>query len=285
MGNLLAFIRRYFHVLLFVTLQVLAMVMLYHSMNYPRFALARATQVVTTPINEFCYKWVRHFNFSLENEGLVKQNLELMRSQEANFLVSSDSLSTAYQEQVDTLRNQIRRVRLYDYSYANVVYNTIHHHYNYLMIDKGSEDGVVTDMAVISSQGVVGVVTDVTPHFAKVTSLLHPNSKISAKVLPSNQLGTVSWEFGDPTSAFLEDIPEHMDIHVGDSVFTSGYSDIFPSNILLGVITEKSKSASSSFLTLKLHLATDFNHINTVYLVRNLYKDEMETLKSKMENE
>lgn len=285
MGKLYEFIRRYFHVLLFIALAITGIVLIYQSTTYQRFAIGEATRTITGPVNAMSQKIVSHFNLSSENEGLVEQNLRLQREQKANFLVSSDSISTAESEVTDTVTHRTTTKRLYDYSTANVVYNTIHRKHNYLMIDKGTEDGITRDMAVLSSRGIVGVVTDVSAHFATVTSLLHPNSNISAKVMPANQLGTIAWKFGDPTTAYLNDIPEHMSINVGDSVFTSGFSDIFPNNLLIGVISEKSKSPNNSFLTLKVKLATDFNHVNTVFLVRNLYKEEMDELKAEMEDE
>lgn len=285
MGKLYEFIRRYFHVLLFIALAITGIVLIYQSTTYQRFAIGEATRTITGPVNAMSQKIVSHFNLSSENEGLVEQNLSLLREQKANFLVSSDSISTAESEVTDTVTHRTTTKRLYDYSTANVVYNTIHRKHNYLMIDKGTEDGITRDMAVLSSRGIVGVVTDVSAHFATVTSLLHPNSNISAKVMPANQLGTIAWKFGDPTTAYLNDIPEHMSINVGDSVFTSGFSDIFPNNLLIGVISEKSKSPNNSFLTLKVKLATDFNHVNTVFLVRNLYKEEMDELKAEMEDE
>ncbi|MCQ2264021.1 MAG: rod shape-determining protein MreC [Bacteroidales bacterium] len=285
MGKLYEFIRRYFHVLLFIALAITGIVLIYQSTTYQRFAIGEATRTITGPVNAMSQKIVSHFNLSSENEGLVEQNLRLLREQKANFLVSSDSISTAESEVTDTVTHRTTTKRLYDYSTANVVYNTIHRKHNYLMIDKGTEDGITRDMAVLSSRGIVGVVTDVSAHFATVTSLLHPNSNISAKVMPANQLGTIAWKFGDPTTAYLNDIPEHMSINVGDSVFTSGFSDIFPNNLLIGVISEKSKSPNNSFLTLKVKLATDFNHVNTVFLVRNLYKEEMDELKAEMEDE
>ena len=285
MGKLIAFIQKYLHIIVFTILLIVGLYLIYQSTTYPRFAIAHATSTIAAPINKLSYTVIRHFNLDSENEALIQQNLQLHQEREANFLVSSDSIFTAERLDTDTNTHKTTRTRLYDYSSANVVYNTIHRRCNYLMIDKGSDDGIVTDMAVLSARGVVGVVTDVTPHFATVTSLLHPNSNISAKVMPANQLGTVTWKYGDPTTAYLNDIPEHMSINVGDSVFTSGCSDIFPNDILIGVISEKSKSPTNSFLTLKVSLATDFNHVNHVYIVRNLYKDEMDQLKSKMEDE
>ena len=284
MTNLLDFLKRNFHVLTFVVLQILCMVMISRTMNYPGFALARVTKVLTTPINRMCYGVVRHFNFNKENQYLTQQNLELLNAQEGNFLISSDSVTGVEGNYTDTL-GRTKRVRLYEYTSANVIYNTIHKKNNYLMIDKGSEDGIAPDMAVLSAEGVVGVVSEVSKHFATVISLLHPDCQISAKVQPANQLGTISWRYGDPQSVYLEDIPEHLNINEGDSVLTSGYSNIFPSGILIGTVSQKSKNPTASFLTLKVQLATDFNHINTVYVVRNLYREELETLKSNMKED
>ncbi len=270
--------------LTFIVLQILCVVMIFKTTTYPQFALARIARVVTTPVNKLCYSVIRHFNFNKENQYLVQQNLELLNSQESNFLLRSDSVVPVEGDFTDTL-GHTKRVRLYEYSTANVIYNTIHKKNNYLMIDKGSEDGIMPDMAVLSASGVVGVVSDVSTHFSTVISLLHPDCQISAKVLPANQLGTVSWHYGDSKYVYLEDIPEHLNIDKGDSVVTSGYSNIFPNGILLGTVAEKGKDPTQSFLTLKVALATDFNHINTVYVVRNLYQAELDTLKSKMKED
>ena len=285
MGKLIAFIKKYLHIIIFVILFIVGFYFIYQTTTYPRFAIAHATSTLTAPVNKLSYNIIRHFNLRPENDALVQQNLQLLQERDANFLISSDSIATAESIVTDTNTHKTTRTKLYDYSSANVVYNTIHRKCNYMMIDKGTEDGVVPDMAVLSASGIAGVVTDVTAHFATVTSLLHPNSKISAKVIPADQLGTVAWKYGDPTTAYLHDIPEHMNINVGDSVVTSGLSDIFPSGLLIGVICEKTKSPTDSFLTLKIKLATDFNHVNHVYIVRNLYKDEMDQLKENMEDE
>ena len=253
-------------------------------MNYPGFAIARATKVLITPINRMCYSVIRHFNYSKENQYLTEQNLALMNAQEGNFLISNDSVTPVEGNYTDSL-GRTKRVRLYEYTSANVIYNTIHKKNNYLMIDKGSDDGIEPDMSVLSAEGVVGVVSEVSRHFATVISLLHPDCQISAKVQPANQLGTITWRYGDPQSVYLEDIPEHLNINEGDSVLTSGYSNIFPSGILVGTVSEKSKNPTASFLTLKVKLSTDFNHINTVYVIRNLYREELETLKSNMKED
>ncbi|MDD4395667.1 MAG: rod shape-determining protein MreC [Bacteroidales bacterium] len=284
MNNLIEFFKRYFHLMLFVFLQIIAIVMIYNTLNYPRFAISTMTQSFTAPINEMCNNVIRYFNLSDENEYLVQQNLNLVRQQKANLLFHEDTIVTAELVVTDSL-NHRTCTRLYDYSYANVVYNTVHKRNNYLMIDKGAKDGMTYDMAVISAQGVVGVISDVSSHFSTVISVLNPDSRISAKVVPANQLGTIVWKYGDPSIVYLEDIPEYMNINVGDSVVTSGYSNIFPSDVLIGTICEKAKAQTNSFLTLKVKLATNFNHINTVYVIENIYKNELDSLKNRMKNE
>ena len=99
MGRLFDFLKRYFHVITFVVLQVAALVMLSYSMNYPHYALARLTKSITAPVNHLCFNVVRHFNLNSENEALVKQNLQLLQDQDDNFLVGDDSSMTL------TLRN------------------------------------------------------------------------------------------------------------------------------------------------------------------------------------
>lgn len=279
MGNLFAFLKRNFHYIVFAFLQILAVILMYQNLNYPRFVIASAAQHITAPIFQWRYNITKHFNFERENDLLMQQNIALMREQERNFMQHSDSTGTLF----DTQNG--KKERLYDYSFAHVIHNTVHKKNNYLIIDRGAQDGVTIDMAVLSSQGVVGVVNNVSKHFASVISLLHPDSRVSAKVLPINQMGTIVWNEGDPETAYLQDIPQHLTVNVGDTVVTSGYSYLFPKNILIGTICESKTNSKSSFLTLKVQLATNFHHLNSVYLVKNLHKTELDSLKSSLKNE
>lgn len=285
MNNLIDFIKKFLHGITFVILMVLSIVLIYNSMNYPRFVIASYTQTLTAPVNAMSQRVIRHFSLDAENHYLVEQNMQLLRATPENFVQVEDSLCVKMDTLVDTLKRKVQTRRVYDYFSAKVVYNTLHKKHNYLIIDKGSKDGVTYDMAVLSATGVVGVVTNVSPHFATVTSLLHPESRISAKVMPSNHLGTIVWYFDQPNYLFLEDVTENTNINVGDSVFTSGYSNIFPANILVGTISAKSKQETNPFLTLRVEPSTDFGPLNIVYVVQNLYKAELDTLKSKMIHE
>ena len=282
MNNLSEFLKRNFHLFLFVILQILCIIMITKSVRYTSFAVSNICQTIVSPINQVWYNIVRHFSLEKENEQLVLQNIELLNERDNAFVIQDDSVYTAYQQE-DSLG--LKKMRLYDYSHANIVYKTTDKTHNYIIVDKGRADGITTDMAVMSANGVCGVVSDVTEHFASVISILHPDARISAKLLPANQIGTVLWDGINAQYAQLYDIPQHVPVDVGDTVITSGFSNIFPNNVLVGIVSDVEDSGHSSFLTIKIRLATNFSNINTVYLIRNIYTSEINELKSNFKDD
>jgi rod shape-determining protein MreC len=195
------------------------------------------------------------------------------------FIFSEDTVYSVFSGE-----NKNKR-RMYDITTAHVVFNTTHKLNNYIIIDKGKKEGVTYDMAVLSPNGVVGVVSDVSENFSTVISLLNPNSRVNARIIPINQIGTVVWIDADPTVAQVIDIPQHLMVAVGDSVVTSGHSSVYPKDILIGTVIEKYDNPNNTFLTIKIKLAADFRNLHNVYLISNLYKSEIDSLKTKFKNE
>ena len=280
MYNLKEFIKRYFHLLIFLALQVCAFVFIYKNNNYQQFTLSTAALKITGPVQKFANHFYKYFLYPKENAYLVQQNIELLKEKESMFIVSEDSVYSVFSGE-----DKKNKRRMYDITSAHVVFTTINKTYNYIIIDKGKKDGVVPDMAVLSPNGVAGVVSDVSDNFSTVISLLNPNSQVSAKIVPINQIGTVVWVDNDPAIAQVTAIPQHLMVAVGDSVITSGYSDVFPKDLMIGTVIEKSDNINNTFLTIKIRLATDFRNLNNVFLVSNLYKPELDSLKSKFKNE
>ena len=279
MNSLRALIERYFHVLVFLSLLIFAFFLFYKHNSYQHFVLSATTQKITGPVQSFASQFYKYFSYAKENADLMEQNMALLREKENMFVSLNDSVNTVF---AGTGKN---KRRMYDISSAHVVFNTINKTYNYIIIDKGKKDGVTPDMAVFSPNGVAGVVSDVSENFSTVISLLNPNFRVSAKIVPVNQIGTVVWLDYDPSIAQVTDIPQHLMVSVGDSVITSGYSDVFPKDILIGTVIEKYDNPNNTFLTIKIRLATDFRNLYNVYLVSNLYKPELDSLKSKFKNE
>jgi len=282
MNNLIEFIKNNFHYFLFAVLLVLSFLMVGKTMSYSQYKFARATQGVVGPIQKSWSEMIHKFSLGKENEDLVQQNIALMREFENMYMVKEDTTLT---EMSGSDSTHTTRTRLYDYTYAHIIYKSTDQAFNYIIVDKGAKDGIQRDMAVTCPAGVVGVVNDVSDNFSSIIPILHPDSRISAEVLPINQIGTVVWEGPDPRTAILENIPQHLDITIGDSVVTSGFSNIFPRGLLIGTVKEVSVGNNASFLTIKVKLAADFKKLHTVYLIENLYKAELDTLKNNFKNE
>jgi len=279
MNSIRELLKRYFHILVFFTLLILAFVLIYQNNNYQHFVISTTMQKITGPVQKFANNLYKQFHYSSENAYLIQQNMDLLKETERMFIFSDDSIYSVFS---GTGKN---KRRMYDMATAHVVFNTINKTHNYIIIDKGKKDGVTSDMAVLSPNGVAGVVSDVSDNFSTVISLLNPNSRVSARIVPVNQIGTVVWIGHDPSVAQIIDIPQHLMVAVGDSVVTSGYSDVFPKDLLIGTVMEKYDNPNNTFLTIKIRLATDFRNLNNVYLISNLYKPELDSLKSKFKHE
>ena len=175
-------------------------------------------------------------------------------------------------------RNRV--VNIYEYIPAQVVNNSINQVNNYIIIDKGKVNGLERDMGVISSDGIVGVVADVSQHYASVLSLLHSHSVVGVRFKNSQELGSLKWRTNNYRYGIVEDIPTHVVLHEGDTVLTSSYSNIYPEDLMVGTVEELRPASSGALNTAKIRFATDFATLRHVYVIRNLHKSELDSLKA-----
>ena len=157
---------------------------------------------------------------------------------------------------------------------ADVVNNSVTYLSNYITVNKGRKDGVEPDMGVVSERGVVGIVSTVSDHFSVVIPLLNPKFKLSCKVLGSSYFGTLSWNGRNARFANLDELPRHVEFEKGDTIVTSGYSAIFPSGIIVGKVVNFEKQHDDNFYSLEVELATDFQALNNVRIIKNYHQAE-----------
>lgn len=162
----------------------------------------------------------------------------------------------------------------YSFVMADVVNNSVTYLSNYITVNKGRKDGVEPDMGVVSERGVVGIVSTVSAHFSVVIPLLNPKFKLSCKVLGSSYFGTLSWNGRNARFANLDELPRHVEFEKGDTIVTSGYSAIFPSGIIVGKVVNFEKQHDDNFYSLEVELATDFQALNNVRIIKNYRQAE-----------
>jgi rod shape-determining protein MreC len=169
----------------------------------------------------------------------------------------------------------------YSYITAQVVNSSISGYLNYITINKGLKDGVTADMGAVSIYGIVGIVSTVDDHFSVIIPILNPKSRISCKLYRGDYYGTLSWDGRDVRYANLEELPLHAEFQEGDTVVTSGYSAVFPPGVIVGTVAGLDDSRTHNFYSLKVKLATDFQKLKAVRVLKGTYWQERSTIEQK----
>lgn len=274
MRNILVFIIRYHFLLLFVLLEIFAITLLVNSTYYQSSAILKAGSRVTGRFYTSISNATDYLKLRTTNEQLAQENAMLRQMKGVSFLKNDTSSFWVN----DTLYKQ-----QYQYIVSKVVLNTVGKRNNYIMLDKGSRSGIKKDMAVITSNGIVGTVVNVSENFSWVMSLLNKHTRISGRITKNNQMGTVVWNGVDHMYGTLTDIPAHVKIAKGDTIVSSGYSYIFPAGIMMGTISDFRVEQGDHFYIIPFKFSVDFNALQYVYVVKNLMKDEQEALEKSTE--
>lgn len=166
----------------------------------------------------------------------------------------------------------------YQYSLAKVIDVQTKLTNNYLTIDKGSLDGIAPGMGVISATGIVGKVQYCSPRMSVVTSILHSRFMVSTELPGADEIGTVVWGGKNPEEVRLLDISRFKKVEVGDTAYTSGYNPVFPPGVMVGFVSQVEEPESEATYNITMRLATDFNTLGYVYVIRNHLLSDMETL-------
>jgi rod shape-determining protein MreC len=188
---------------------------------------------------------------------------------------------------IDSIRHRMVRPE-YAYIPGQIVGNSISSANNWLTLNRGKKDGVSPNMAVVTRSGIVGIVRYVGPEFSLAMSVLHRQARISA-ALPKHDMtfGTLVWEGSDPTIMLLKNIPKHFKVAVGEPVVTSGYSQMFPKMVPVGVVEEAPvpDSDNPALLQMKVRLGQDMSTAHEIYIVNNLFSPAVDSLKAKVKDE
>ncbi len=276
MRNLFSFLFKNYFFFLFLFLEVIATVLIVNNNYYQRSIVLNATNEFTGSVKSAFSNITDYFSLKKANIILSEENAILHTLTEKSYIITDRNTylidDTVYKQQ-------------YTYEGAGIISNSVNKRNNYLMLNKGAADGIDKDMAVISPKGVVGIIRDVSKNFSSVISVLHKDTKISAKIKKNNYIGTLIWKGMDYHTANLLDIPNHVKLTAGDTIITSGFSHIFPEGIMIGVIKNYTIQQGENFYTIKLDFLEDYNKLNYVYIVNNLMKNEQLQLETESQNE
>lgn len=277
MRNLLNFLIKNSYWFLFLLLEVASFVLLFRFNRYQQSVYFTSANSIIGRIYEASSEVTSYFHLKETNRDLFRRNMFLEQRMLA--LEENQHERTPYEMDTTMISDSLFNDEVMNYQMfeAKVIKNSLGLADNYLTINRGTKDGIGTEMGVVGPNGVVGIVYMTSSNYSVVISLLNTKSSLSCKIKRSEYFGYLKWENKDARYAYLKDLPRHAEFNLGDTVITSGYSNVFPEGLMVGTIDDMSDSNDGLSYLLKVKLSTDFARVNDVYVIsRNGQKEQNE---------
>lgn len=250
----------------FVILEICAVVMIVNNGTIQKMRVVCAVRDAQSFIWSNIESLREYTGYKAANQRLREENLSLKQQLEVyrSFVEDNDILLSGSDPQ-------------FGFITAKVVKNSVGKQHNYLVVNKGQEDGVESGMGVITGKGVVGIVGAVGRRYSYINSFLNEGQSVSAKLVRDNTFGIMEWSGESPMKAILREIPAHVETSPGDTVVTSGFSTLFPPDIPLGtVVSSNTLKGISQEITLELF--EEFRSLENVYIVDSRRIKEIQSL-------
>lgn len=276
MRNLLIFITKYNAFFLFIIFEISSLIIYVKYNAFQKASFINSSNVITGNLNEQYTGLKSYLSLKDVNDSLARENAKL-RSQ----LKSSFYIDTIARRKVDDTVFKVK----YEYITAKVINNSTNHSYNYLTIDRGSNDGIAIGMGVICSAGIVGKVVNVTPHMANVQSMLNKNSRFSVILANNKEIGSIQWGNDlDPHKGLLVDVSTNAQPKLGEAVLTSGYS-LFPEGIMVGKVTNLRPKGGGISLNMEVNFSVDFSKLEYVNVIDYKFAQEQAGLEAQQKKD
>lgn len=271
MQGIIEWIRKYSHWLVLLLLESISLALLISFNDYQGSVWFSGANKVVGQIQEWQQDCLSYFKLGSRNHDLMLRNIQL--EQELDRLRGEITHLTHDSTYTERLMTSV----LQDYPVlpAFVTNNSITLRDNYITINKGTADGVRSGMGVVSGTGIVGIVSHVTEHYAQVMSVLNSKSGISCRLRGSNYFGYLHWQGNNILAVTLDDIPRHAKFKIGDTVETSGFSNVFPPGIFVGRVIRIADSKDGLSYQLTVQLSTDLGNLRDVAVI--LSDDDTDT--------
>ena len=278
MQQILNFLIKYKVFLVFLLLLVSGLRLTFYAHTYQNTNFVNSTNFISANIYSMQASVSEYFNLKSQNEVLHQENKFLRE-----YLLNLEGLN-----QLDTTKPKITRdLNLNDSLYtiipAEVVSNSYNNPDNYLLLNKGTNDGIENELAIFSSLGIIGITEYTSANFSRVISILNRNISINAKLKKSNHFGTLTWDAVSVEVAKLKDVPRSAPVAIGDTIITGGKSFIFPENLPIGTI--QSFELIQGYFEIEVRLFNDMTNLGKVYILKRNNKTEAISTLNKNDNE
>ncbi|QIK61178.1 rod shape-determining protein MreC [Dysgonomonas sp. HDW5A] len=280
MRNLIAFLIKNSSWFVFILLEILCFYFIFQYNSFQRSVYLNSSNEIVGRVYAISGEVTSYFGLKETNQDLLLKNADLQNK----LLALEDYIHDRNNDSLKTqaIATDSIPTKNFEFIISRVINNSISQLENYITINKGSKEGIHTEMGVISQQGIVGIVRAVSPNYSVVQPVINPKTSLSCKVKGSNTPGSLAWDGVDYRYISLEGFPRFEKFEVGDTIITSGYSGIFPEGIIIGIIEDSKSQNDDNFLTLKVRLSTDFSSLKDVLIIKNNDREELTQLEKEI---
>ncbi|GAB4251597.1 MAG: rod shape-determining protein MreC [Saprospiraceae bacterium] len=249
----------------FLLLEIICFILIVKYNHQQQVIYENSTNLFSAYLQKKSKSFADYMHLTEVNDSLAKENAFLL-SELANMPKGAGGgIDSSRLNQLDTTFQVIP---------ARVISNSVNRYHNFIVLDKGSRHGVVPHTGVVTANGVVGIVRRVAPSSSVAMSVLHLQTRISARVRDKGYFGWINWTGKNTRSFKLNDVPKDALVALGDTIETSGYSAIFPEGIMLGTIEKIGLEPGSNYYSLDVKYSTDLSRLSWAYIVKDLRQRE-----------
>ena len=273
MQQLIYFFQRYKNFLFFLFLEIIAVALIINNYSFHKSKFISSTNFITGGFHEKSSEFSEYLHLKSRNNQLSEENTALK-----NKLNQLYNVIDTVEVSLDSLTSNQRFL----YINGKIISNTYNNSNNFITINRGTQNGVTTEMAVTNSKGLIGITDNVSNKFARVQSILNSKSSINAGFKNNPYYGTLKWNGEDYNTVQLTDIPRQAVFKEGDTIVTDGKSAIFPKGIPVGTVIKVPENLSASN-TIEIKLFNDMSRLGHIYIITNLNKKEIKRVENKNE--
>lgn len=249
----------------FVILEIAAILMLSRTSSLQDIWISRASHRVHASIWGGGEKIRNYFTLGQLNKTLAQENFEL-----SSMVREYSERDLSYREN-HLYDSKVGNFRLVPASIVKASRNSQH---NYIVLNKGSEDGIKPQTGIITTNGIVGVVNAVGKRYSYGLTLMNAKVSVSARIGKTGLVGALEWDGRHSNGALMKGLPLHYTVAPGDTVWTSGFSTVFPPDIPIG-ITGRIRQVDGSTNEVSVELFQDFSALRYVIITENLDRGEI----------
>ena len=271
MRNFLAFIRRFRVLLFFALLQGISLSLYFTFIQFPRTQYLTTASAFTGSVLEIRNDVTKHFNLSKNNTALQEENIALRDSIPSSFIRLNNGLVKIN----DTLHRQ-----QYEYIPGTIINSTHDKQNNYFTLNIGSKQGIKRGMGVFSAKGVVGVVHNVSDHFAVIKSCLTENINIDIMIEKTGQFGLLKWNGRNARRGTMWGVSNDTDVKKWSKVITRGGGGIFPRGIPVGKVEKTDVVEGKPLWDVTILYSENYRELQRVYVVKNLLQEEQNKIEA-----